>query len=107
MTPIFIHVGILHLLINMLAQVLVGAQVEREMGTVPFLIVYLAGGVYGFVLGGNFLRVGIPSAGASGALFAIVGYTSSLHRACRLTRPEWVRAGRSATSLEIRGTAQA
>ena len=41
-------------------------------GTIPYLIVYFAGGIYGFVLGGNFGRVGVPSAGASGALFAVV-----------------------------------
>lgn len=35
-------------------------------------MVYFAGGVYGFILGGNFSRPGIPSVGASGALFAIV-----------------------------------
>ncbi|WVQ93311.1 hypothetical protein IAU59_000379 [Kwoniella sp. CBS 9459] len=68
--PIFLHVGIIHLLLNMLAQITAGAQVEKEMGTIPFLIVYVAGGIYGFVLGGNFSRTGIPSVGASGALFA-------------------------------------
>ena len=65
----------MHLALNMIAQVLAAAQVEREMGTIPFLIVYFAGGIYGFVLGGNFSRTGIPSVGASGALFATV----SLH----------------------------
>lgn len=30
--PIFLHVGIVHLLLNMLAQLTIGAQVEREMG---------------------------------------------------------------------------
>ncbi|ORY26257.1 hypothetical protein BCR39DRAFT_470533 [Naematelia encephala] len=69
--PIFLHVGVIHLLLNMLAQVTAGAQIEREMGTIPFLIVYFAGGIYGFVLGGNFALPGIPSVGASGALFAI------------------------------------
>ncbi|WWC64118.1 uncharacterized protein I303_106726 [Kwoniella dejecticola CBS 10117] len=68
--PIFLHVGLVHLLLNMLAQITAAAQVEREMGTIPFLIVYMAGGIYGFVLGGNFSRTGIPSVGASGALFA-------------------------------------
>lgn len=38
----------------------------------PFLIVYLVGGFYGFVLGGNFSRVGIPTVGASGAILASV-----------------------------------
>ena len=68
----FLHVGLVHLLLNMLAQITAAAQVEREMGTIPFLITYLAGGIYGFVLGGNFSRTGIPSVGASGALFATV-----------------------------------
>lgn len=56
----------------MLVQITASAQVEREMGTIPFLIVYMLGGIYGFVLGGNFTRTGIPSVGASGALFATV-----------------------------------
>ncbi len=56
----------------MVAQLLAASQVEREMGTIPFLMVYMAGGIYGFVLGGNFSRTGIPSVGASGALFATV-----------------------------------
>ncbi|KAK4684349.1 hypothetical protein P7C73_g5833, partial [Tremellales sp. Uapishka_1] len=68
--PIFLHVGVIHLALNMIAQITAGAQVERELGTIPFLIVYFAGGIYGFVLGGNFSRTGIPSVGASGALFA-------------------------------------
>lgn len=39
-------------------------------GSVGFVITYFAGGIFGNVLGGNFSRTGIPSAGASGALFA-------------------------------------
>ncbi|ODO01676.1 hypothetical protein I350_06502 [Cryptococcus amylolentus CBS 6273] len=68
--PILMHVGIIHFILNMLAQITAAAQVEREMGTIPFLITYTLGGIYGFVLGGNFSRVGVPSVGASGALFA-------------------------------------
>lgn len=45
----------------------------NPLGTVPFLIVYFAGGLFGNILGGNFSRVGIPSVGASGALVAVVG----------------------------------
>jgi membrane associated rhomboid family serine protease len=30
--PIFLHVGLVHLLFNMVAQLTIGAQVEREMG---------------------------------------------------------------------------
>jgi len=45
-------------------------------GSIPFLIVYFAGGLFGNVLGGNFSRVGIPSVGASGALVAVVCFDS-------------------------------
>lgn len=30
--PIFLHVGVVHLLVNMVAQMLIGAQIEREIG---------------------------------------------------------------------------
>ncbi|GAA5926763.1 hypothetical protein JCM1841_000634 [Sporobolomyces salmonicolor] len=39
------------------------------MGTPRFLILYLASGIFGFVLGANFALVGQPSVGASGAIF--------------------------------------
>lgn len=90
--PIFLHVGIIHFLLNMFAQWVICGVVERMIGksttlrrlsagTVPFLIVYITGGYYGFVLGGNFSRVGIPTVGASGAIMATV---------CRLLRAELI-----------------
>jgi membrane associated rhomboid family serine protease len=33
--PIFLHVGIVHYLLNMVAQVFAGSQVEKEMGKSP------------------------------------------------------------------------
>ena len=33
--PIFLHVGIIHFLLNMVAQVFAGSQVEKEMGKSP------------------------------------------------------------------------
>jgi len=68
-TPIFLHAGIIHILLNMLAQLTVSAQVEREMGSLGFIVVYFAAGIFGNVLGGNFSLVGVPSVGASGAIF--------------------------------------
>ncbi|EMD41974.1 hypothetical protein CERSUDRAFT_79578 [Gelatoporia subvermispora B] len=71
-TPIFLHAGIIHYLLNMLAQLTATAQVEREMGSISFLILYMASGIFGNVLGGNFSLVGSPSVGASGAIFGTV-----------------------------------
>ncbi|GAA5901924.1 rhomboid family protein [Sporobolomyces salmoneus] len=68
--PIFLHAGILHLLVNMAVQCFGStAQVEKMMGTPKFIVLYLAAGIFGFVLGSNFALVGQPSVGASGAIF--------------------------------------
>ncbi|EKM61250.1 uncharacterized protein PHACADRAFT_134676 [Phanerochaete carnosa HHB-10118-sp] len=71
-TPIFIHAGIIHILLNMLAQLTASAEVEKEMGSAGFLILYFAAGIFGNVLGGNFALVAAPSVGASGAIFGTV-----------------------------------
>ncbi|KAG6851199.1 hypothetical protein H0H93_015209 [Arthromyces matolae] len=70
--PIFLHAGFIHILLNMLAQLSLSAQIEREMGSTGFLITYFAAGIFGNVLGGNFSLVGVPSVGASGAIFGTV-----------------------------------
>ncbi|SGY68592.1 BQ5605_C004g02901 [Microbotryum silenes-dioicae] len=67
--PIFLHAGIVHLVVNLLAQLFSSSIVERQMGTPKFLIVYFLSGIFGFVLGSNFSLVGQPSVGASGAIF--------------------------------------
>ncbi|KAI0033415.1 hypothetical protein K488DRAFT_77908 [Vararia minispora EC-137] len=72
-TPIFLHAGFIHLALNMLAQLTSGAQVEREMGSAGFLLLYFAAGIFGNIFGGNFSLVGVPSVGASGAIFGTVG----------------------------------
>ncbi|KAG6334043.1 hypothetical protein ID866_5046 [Astraeus odoratus] len=71
-TAIFLHAGIIHILLNMLAQLTLSAQIEREMGSGGFLVTYFAAGIFGNVLGGNFALVGTPSVGASGAIFGTV-----------------------------------
>lgn len=42
------------------------------MGSGGFLITYFAAGIFGNVLGANFALVGMPSIGASGAIFGTV-----------------------------------
>ncbi|KAI0313502.1 rhomboid family-domain-containing protein [Amylostereum chailletii] len=74
-TPIFLHAGFIHIILNLLAQLTAGAQIEREMGSAGFLILYFAAGIFGNVLGGNFALVGVPSVGASGAIFGSIAVT--------------------------------
>lgn len=70
--PIFLHAGIIHITFNMLLQLLLGCEIEREIGSLRFIIVYLSSGVFGFVLGGNLAPPAIASTGASGSLFGII-----------------------------------
>lgn len=51
--PIFLHVGAVHLLFNMIVQVLLGGDMERTIGTIRFAIVYFLSGIFGFILGGT------------------------------------------------------
>jgi membrane associated rhomboid family serine protease len=46
-TPIFLHAGFVHILLNMLAQLIVSAQIEREMGSGGFFLTYFAAGIFG------------------------------------------------------------
>jgi membrane associated rhomboid family serine protease len=50
-TPIFLHAGIIHLLLNMFAQWFLSGQVEQDMGSAGFLILYFSAGIFGNVLG--------------------------------------------------------
>ncbi|OZJ05537.1 hypothetical protein BZG36_01925 [Bifiguratus adelaidae] len=72
-TPIWIHAGVVHYIVNMLAQLRLGVQVERELGTIRFALIYIISGIGGCILGSNFAPVNMPSMGASGALFGIIG----------------------------------
>lgn len=50
-----------------------GVQVELETGSVAFIAIYFTAGIFGNILGGNFALAGLPSVGASGAIFGTVG----------------------------------
>ena len=75
-TSMFLHFGIAHLLNNMLVLFVLGSRLERAAGKLSFLVIYLLGGVAGNVISllleldsGDYS----VSAGASGAVFAVMG----------------------------------
>lgn len=72
-TSMFLHFGILHLLVNMFALYSMGRMLESELGTVRFLLVYFICGVASG-LSSLFFNVYTISAGASGALFGLYGF---------------------------------
>jgi membrane associated rhomboid family serine protease len=71
-TPIFIHIGLLHLFFNSYALWMVGAQVEKLYGGSRFLLLYLLTGIAG-VVASYWYSPGNLSAGASGAIFGLFG----------------------------------
>lgn len=73
--PMFLHAGVIHLLFNMLLQLTLGRDMEKEIGSVRFFIVYICAGIFGFVMGGNFAGIAVSSVGASGALFGVIALT--------------------------------
>ena len=77
-TGMFLHFGLVHLLYNMVCLVALGDLLEKEAGTLRFLAIYLLGGVAGNVLSlaldlQGFRGGYAVSAGASGAVFAVIG----------------------------------
>ena len=75
-TCIFLHFGISHLLNNMVLLGALGWNLELEIGSVRFLIIYLLSGLGGNLLSGYLdirLQDYAVSAGASGAIFGILG----------------------------------
>jgi membrane associated rhomboid family serine protease len=87
-TPIFIHVNLIHVAVNMYSLWVIGPWVEKLYGSAKFTVFWIVTGIAGVV--GSYLTVypesnpgvltsflirsvDVPSAGASGALFGLVG----------------------------------
>lgn len=87
-TPMFLHVNLLHLMVNMYSLWIVGPYVEKLYGSAKFVVFWVVTGIAGLVASYLTVRPGVsagtiagfifkttddPSAGASGALFGLVG----------------------------------
>ncbi|PYH94137.1 DHHC zinc finger membrane protein [Aspergillus ellipticus CBS 707.79] len=70
--PMFIHTGIIHIGFNLAVQLSMGVDMERMIGWWRYFLVYIASGIWGFVLGGNYAGQGEASCGCSGALFGVL-----------------------------------
>ena len=87
-TPMFVHIDVLHLIMNMFSLLILGPFVEKLYGSAKFVVFWVVTGIAGVVgsylalrpalsrgVLGSFLfkSADLPSAGASGALFGLVG----------------------------------
>ena len=76
LTSVFLHSGLYHLGSNLLVQVLMGNAVERNLGHIKYLILYIVSGAGGNVISVLYDRaqgVNTYSVGASGAVFGVMG----------------------------------
>ena len=71
-TPVFLHVNALHLGLNMLNLLFLGIYLERLVGHIRLLFIYLVSGVISIIASFYFAPQEL-SVGASGALFGLVG----------------------------------
>jgi membrane associated rhomboid family serine protease len=79
-TSMFLHFGLIHLAFNAYALWIFGGFMERELGRLRFLVVYLVTGLcagaasyaWAPLIEGNQLSITV-SAGASGAIFGVFG----------------------------------
>lgn len=72
LTCAFVHIGIIHLAVNMYSLYVVGSQVENFYGKIKYLLIYLISAVCGSILSIGFTD-NVISAGASGAIFGLLG----------------------------------
>ena len=86
--PMFVHINLIHLFVNMYSLMMVGPFVEKLYGSSRFVVFWIVSGIAGVVASyltvqpqlatsnfGRFIFKAYdnPSAGASGALFGLVG----------------------------------
>ena len=71
-TSLFIHIGIIHLVLNLLALIMIGKQLERVIGSFNFAAFYIFTGLIAS-LTSVIWHVNTASAGASGAIFGMFG----------------------------------
>jgi len=72
-TAMFLHIGPIHLISNLIGLFWLGPIIEGHFGHLRFTAIYLLGGLLGSIASYAFSPA--PSAGASGAVFALLGAT--------------------------------
>jgi rhomboid protease GluP len=73
LTSIFVHVDILHIVLNTLFLIIFGLRAEELFKTEEYFLIYILSGLSGSILTLYFMSPYTLSAGASGAIFGMYG----------------------------------
>lgn len=101
-SAMFVHIGVPHLLFNMIALWSVGGFMERMLGSVGFLALYLLAGLTGSLASVAWSPL-VVSAGASGAIFGLYGGLVGVLLRRRALMPGMLRASLQANALVFLG----
>lgn len=71
-TPIFLHAGVIHIVLVLIFQLWLGMNLERRFGWLCIGMIYLVSGIGGYLISGIF-DPETQSVGASGALMGLLG----------------------------------
>lgn len=96
LTALFLHIGLMHLFFNGYALLAIGTELERLIGPGRFLAIYLLSGLWGN-LASYALTINL-AAGASGAIFGLIGALAAFFLRYRQQLGAWGR-GRLANIL--------
>lgn len=72
-TSAFLHIGVIHLFCNMYALYILGKDIESFFGKYKFLFMYIISALVGSFISIIFMDEYVVSAGASGAIFGLMG----------------------------------
>lgn len=72
-TSVFVHIGIIHIVFNMVALYMAGVYLEPMLGKVRYIVAYLCTGVCASLLSLWWHKEPVAAAGASGAIFGLYG----------------------------------
>lgn len=71
LTTAFLHIGVIHLLVNSYSLYIIGSQLESFLGKFKYLFVYIISAICGSLM--SIVFSSNVSAGASGAIFGLLG----------------------------------
>jgi len=102
LTSMFVHGGLLHILFNMWCLWDLGTLCESLYGQATFAAVYLISGIAGS-LASVWWHPAVPSVGASGAIFGIVGALIASYYLGEFSMPRFAVAGHLRSVLVFAG----